>query len=107
MTYLFKCHEAGDVLMLQPDGDAVLRIIGKAPAARGIIEAAALPAAIAAIEKAVAQEELPRARAAQAVDPEDAEATAAAEVTLRQRTWPVLQMLKAAHAASADVVWGV
>ena len=57
MLYKFKCKAAGDVIMLGPNGDQVLRIVGKEPAAQGIIEAADLRAAIAALETAVATDE--------------------------------------------------
>lgn len=107
MIYKFKSKAAGDVIMMGPSGDHVLRIIGKAPAPKGIIEPSAMPAAIAAIEQAVLDEEAAR---------QQAEADAAAEgrtlppaegVTLRQRAWPLVEMLKRALAANKEVVWGV
>lgn len=107
MTYLFKCRETGDLLMLHADGDAVLRIIGRAPAAKGIIETAALPAAIALIEREVAQEELRLAKSPEAAKAEDSTSEAHGDVSLRQRTWPLLQMMKSAHAAEAAVTWGL
>ena len=63
MIYKFKSKAAGDLIMMGPSGDQVLRIIGKEPAAQGIIEPAVMPAAMAAIERAVAQDEEARARA--------------------------------------------
>ena len=41
LIYKFKSKAAGDVIMLGPGGDQVLRIIGREPAAKGIIEVAA------------------------------------------------------------------
>lgn len=107
MTYIFKCRETADVLMLQPDGDAVLRLIGRDPAAQGIIEAEALPAAIIAIERAAAEDEQRLAQTAEDVDAESVAPGACGEVSLRQRTWPLLQMLKSAQAAASAVTWGV
>jgi hypothetical protein len=107
MIYKFKSKAAGDVIMMGPSGDHVLRIIGKQPAPKGIIEPAAMPAAIAAIERAIVDEENAR---------KQAEADAAAEgkalppreaVTLRQRAWPLVEMMKRSRAAGADIVWGV
>jgi len=107
MLYKFKSKAAGDVIMLAASGDRVLRILGRDPAATGILEVAAMPAAMQAIEAAVAQDELER---------QQAEAEAAAEgkslppreaVTLRQRAWPLLEMIRRSHAAGADIVWGV
>jgi hypothetical protein len=107
MIYKFKSKAAGDVIMMGPSGDHVLHIIGKQPAAKGIIETRDMPAAIAAIERAVLAEEEARRQA---------EADAAAEgkapppreaVSLRQRAWPLVEMMKRAIAADEDVVWGV
>jgi hypothetical protein len=107
MNYLFRSQAAGDVLMLKACGDQLLRIIGKEPAATGIIESAALPAAIKAIESAIAQEEL-RQLQSEDVEPETERAPSDEEVVkLRQRAWPLLEMMKAAHAASKEIVWGV
>lgn len=98
MLYKFKCKAAGDVIMLGPNGDQVLRIIGKEPAAQGIIEAADLRAAIAALEAAVATEEA-TALAGEAAPGE--------RVSLRQRAWPLLEMMKRAQRAAQPIVWGV
>jgi uncharacterized protein DUF1840 len=107
MIYKFKSKAAGDVIMMGPSGDHVLRIIGKQPGPKGIIEPADMPAAIAAIERAIADEEEARRQA---------EADAAAEgktlargeaVSLRQRAWPLVEMMKRAHADGKEIVWGV
>ena len=107
MIYKFKTKAAGDVIMMGPNGDAFLRVIGREPAAKGIIEPAQMAAAIAAIEQAVADAEAARAEA-------EAEAALAGEtllpaegVGLRQRLWPMAEMLRRAGAANEPVVWGV
>ena len=53
----------GDVIMLAPNGDALLRAIGREPAAKGIIEPPAMAAAMAGIQQAVAADEATRADA--------------------------------------------
>ena len=50
MIYKFKCKAAGDILMLGPNGDALMRILGREPGPKGIIEPAAMAAVIAARE---------------------------------------------------------
>jgi hypothetical protein len=107
MIYKFRSKAAGDVIMLGPSGDHVLRIIGKEPAAKGIIEPAAMPAAMAAIERAVAADEAARERAAQEAAAEGRTPAPAEGVTLRQRAWPLVEMMKRAHAADKEIVWGV
>jgi Domain of unknown function (DUF1840) len=98
MLYKFKSKVAGDVIMLGPNGDQVLRIVGKEPAAKGIIEAPDLPRAIAALEAAVAADEA----AAPA-----GEASQRERVSLRQRAWPLVEMMKRAQRAGQAIVWGV
>ena len=107
MLYKFKSKATGDVIMLEPNGRQVLSIIGKSPGPTGIVLAAEMPAAIAALEAAVLQEE--QARKA-AVDEARAGGTVPPEfdgVSLRQRTAPFIDMLRRCHQASVDIVWGV
>ena len=96
MLYKFKSKAAGDVIMLGPNGDQVLRLIGKEPAAKGIIEAADLPAAMAAIRAAVDADE--------GAPPDE---RAPGHISLRQRAWPLLELMRRAHAAKLPIVWGV
>ena len=105
MIYRFKSKADADLIMMGPAGDTVLRTIGKEPAPQGIIEAAALPAAMRAIEAAVAADETAR-KAAGADAPGDG-AGHGDKVSLRQRAWPLLEMMRRAQAEGADIVWGV
>ena len=102
MIYKFKSPATGDLIMLGPQGDQMLRLIGREPAAKGIIEVAAMAAAIAALQSAVAAAETP-------ADPrvEDREEATAPNVGLRQRLWPMVELLRRAQAADAAVVWGI
>jgi hypothetical protein len=93
VIYKFKSRAAGDIIMMGPNGDALLRLLGREPAAKGIIEPAACAPAIAAIEQALLADDAARAEAQ--------------GVGLRQRLWPMVEMLKRAAAADEPVVWGV
>jgi Domain of unknown function (DUF1840) len=104
MLYKFKSKAAGDVIMLGPNGDQVMRILGRDPAPKGIIEVAAMPSAIGALEAAIVAAEH---AAADPADPGVAQATPADRVSLRQRAWPLIEMMKRAHAAGEPIVWGV
>ncbi|MDE2160471.1 MAG: DUF1840 family protein, partial [Burkholderiales bacterium] len=55
MIYKFKSSVAADLIMLGADGDRLLRLIGREPAPKGIIEPGAMGAAVAALEAAIAQ----------------------------------------------------
>ena len=96
MIYKFKSKATSDLIMLQPHGDQLLRLIGREPAAKGIIEAADLPAALRALEQA----------AEQAPPPSD-DAQGERGVGLKQRLWPMIAMMKRALAAGEPIVWGV
>lgn len=108
MLYRFKSRATGDLVMLEATGRRVLEILGKDPSAPGIITAAQLPAAVAALHEAVRADDAERERLereAQARDeplPEQAD-----RVTLRMRTTPFIEMLQHAMKEAVDVVWGV
>ncbi len=102
--YRFKSKADADVLMLAPAGDQILRIVGKEPASRGIIPAAGLVEAIAALEVAIAAAEMARQANAGKAEEEEAGATA---IGLGQRAWPMLEMMRRSLAEHADIVWGV
>lgn len=97
MIYKFRSSATGELIMLGPQGDRMLRLIGREPASQGIIEPAAMAGAIDALLAAIATDEVP---------PEDDDARAP-PVGLRQRLWPMIEMLRRARAADAAVVWGV
>lgn len=100
MLYKFKSAAAGDVIMLGPQGDQALRLVGRDPAAKGIFEVADMPRLQAQLEAAVADDGLA------ATEPGDEQA-AQPVVGLRQRLWPLIDMLRRCHAAGEPIVWGV
>ncbi len=103
--YKFKSQAAGDLIMTQPIGDRVLALIGKAVAPQGIIEVDQMPAAMSALEAAVVAE-----RPQPDADGEDTKAKSgfgADHVSLRQRVWPMVEMMKLALAEKQPIVWGV
>lgn len=96
MLYKFKSKASGDVIMNGSHGDELLRLLGREPAAQGIVQHGDLPAAIAALEAAMA-----------AADPAGEDSQGRPRIGLRQRAWPLVQMMKRARAQNADIVWGV
>lgn len=103
MIYRFRSKATGDTLMLGPHGDLLLRLIGREPAPKGIIEVDAMPAAIGALQRAAEEDAARRGEPAapdEPVEPQDS-------VGLRQRVWPMVEMMRAAHAAKEPIVWGV
>ena len=106
MLYKFKSKAAGDVIMLGPNGDQLLRIAGREPAAQGIFEVEAMPAIIGALEQSVAADDAAREQAAaEAGDPKPS--LSGDRVSLRQRVWPLVEMLRRAQVAREVITWGV
>jgi hypothetical protein len=106
MIYKFKSKATGDVIMLGPNGDQMLRLIGREPSAKGIIEVEHMAAAIEALQAAVRADEERQAEA-DAADGDADDQPARPGITLRQRLWPVIDMLKRAQGARQPVAWGV
>jgi hypothetical protein len=107
MIYKFKSKAAADVIMLGAHGDQLLKLLGKDVTTSGIIEPAHMPAAMAALEQAVADEEAERARAEAEAQAEGHTLPPRKEVSLRQRVWPMVEMMKRSHADDLAIVWGV
>jgi hypothetical protein len=105
--YRFTSKADGDLLMMAPVGDQLLRIIGREPAPRGIIENAAIPAAIAALEQAIAIADAERQRKHAGGRDDDDEAAGGVAIGVGQRAWPLLEMMRRSLAEHADIVWGV
>jgi len=115
MLYKFKSKATADLIMLEPNGKQILRIIGKDPAPKGILEVAEMLDAIEALRQAVQQEDDAQAQvnaqsanASENIKESKGAATSAQEppLSLRQRATPFIEMLQRAHKAGKDVVWG-
>ena len=107
MLYKFKSKAAGDVIMLEANGQRVLEIIGKSPDAKGIILPEQMPAAIDALQAAIAQEEAARDAAVAQARAENGTPPRFDAVSLRQRAHPFIAMLKECLASKKEIVWGV
>lgn len=108
MLYRFKSQATADVVMLEPNARQLLDVIGKAPGAQGIITSEQIPAAISALEAAIAHEHAQHRNNDDAFASTKHEEPAEREhVTLHQRAAPLIDMLKRSSAEGKDVVWGV
>lgn len=117
MLYKFKSRATADLILLDAQGRRLLAIVGKDPAAQGIITVAQIPAAIAALEAAVVHDERDEPDQQPAADTrsgndsrdegdEEGDGPRGNRVTLRQRAAPFIDMLQRSAAEDADVVWG-
>ena len=107
MIYKFKSKAAGDLIFLPDTARQVLSILGKPDAAQGIIEPAAMAAAVQALQAAVAQAEQAHAQAADEVRARGEKPPPKPTVALRQRVQPFIAMLERCERAQQPIVWGV
>lgn len=119
MIHKFKSKATADLIMLGPQGDELLRLLGRElPCPRGILEPGQMAAALERLHGAIAEQEA--LLASQGADAQEAAAAKAAEeadgasaavraraVPLRTRLWPMIQMIERAQAAGEPIVWGV
>lgn len=111
MIYEFKSRATGSVIMTKPVAEWILGIVGKTPGKTGIITVDQMPAAVAALRRAIeaekqVQREAERADAVSAADATDAEDDDY-PVSLARRAFPFIELLETSHAAGKDVTWGV
>ncbi|GAB4215973.1 MAG: hypothetical protein Fur007_15100 [Rhodoferax sp.] len=109
--YKFKSKVTGDVIMLQAHGERLLAIIGKhstqSPSVQGILLPQDMPAALQALADAIAAEQAQQQDAIAQALAEGLPKPRFAEVSLRQRALPLMDMMRACHAQEAPIVWGV
>ncbi|RZL66898.1 MAG: DUF1840 domain-containing protein [Variovorax sp.] len=107
MLYRFKSRASQDFVMLEVHARQLFDVIGKSPSPKGIITVEQIPAAISAIEAAMAQEGGNAHNSDKFAVEGHANDAEVQHVGLRQRAAPLLHMLKDSLADSKDVTWEV
>lgn len=111
MLYKFKSKVTGDLIMLEANGRRVLQIIGKDSSAaqpdKGIVLPQQMPAAMAALQAAIAKEESDRQVASAQAVAEGKEPPKFEALGLRQRALPFIDMLRRCEQAGEPITWGV
>lgn len=117
MLFKFKSQVTSDLIMLETDARRLLKIMLGNDPDKGIVVVGDLPAAIAKLEAAVAQDEAARLQRSQeaqsASEPKDRFADTAVDseeidpVRLAQRASPMLKQLRHCQTGASDLVWGV
>lgn len=106
MLYCFRSKAGADVLMLADSAEAVLALLGREPQPRGILERADLPQLIQALEAGVAADEARRQQAQEAARLAGEPVPNRPDVSLRQRAWPLHELMQRSLRENTDVVWG-
>ena len=111
MLYHFKSKVTGNVIMLQPNGEQLLEIIGKHssadPSIKGILLPEQMPEALAALQAAIAIEDAARAQAVAQAKAEHVPASHMNAIGLRQRALPLMDMIRECQKAKEAITWGV
>ncbi len=107
MLYKFKSKATGDLIMLEPNGRRMLEILGKEPGPQGIIEVHQMAAAVAALERAIVDDEAQRQADIEEARRQGRALQTQEAITLRHRATPLIEMLRRCEKAQADIVWGV
>ncbi|WP_411887113.1 DUF1840 domain-containing protein [Hydrocarboniphaga effusa] len=102
----FSSPASGDVQMLDAHATQLLDAIGKHAGERGVITAAEIPGALAALRSAIAKDAPQHARAEDADDPDERDRQAQ-DVSLGRRAFPLVDMLERAARKGQDVTWGI
>lgn len=112
MLMTFRSKAAGEIVMLAQHAQPILEIAGKLKEVslepQGVFTPEQLPAAIQRLEAAFVAEPEPETEEAPSNshdDDEDEKPKQYDWVGLRQRAYPLLEMLKAANAAQVNVTW--
>lgn len=108
---VFRSKAAGEIFMFAETARRILEILGRSDAPRGVITAEQVPDALARLAAAVEQEKALAREAAAAADQADRRGgdgpATPAPITLGQRAFPLLEMLRAAEKKKVDITWGV
>ncbi|HXD43150.1 MAG TPA: DUF1840 domain-containing protein [Ramlibacter sp.] len=107
MLFKFKSKATGDLIMLEPNGRRVLEIIGKDAQPKGIILPEQMPAAVGALEAAIATEEADQKAMVEEAKAKGESPPRFESISLRQRAVPFLDMLRRCEKAGQEIVWGV
>ena len=101
MLARFRSKAGAEVLMLKAHAEALLQVLGREWAPEGIFLAEQIPAALARLDEA-------ERRAVVAVtEAADDGASALPDPGLRQRAWPLRELLQRAAAKGQSVTWQV
>jgi hypothetical protein len=107
---VFRSKAAGEIFMFAETARRIFEILGRPEAERGVITAEQVPDALQRLEAAVEQEKAQLKAAAEQAERADKQGDESAQpraITLGQRAYPLIEMLRAARKTNVDVSWGV
>jgi hypothetical protein len=107
---VFRSKAAGEIFMFAETAHRIFEIIGRQDAPRGVITAEQVPEALRKLADAVEEEKEQLKAAKEDADLHDRQGDGAVQqrpITLGQRAFPLIEMLRAAQKKNVDVTWGI
>lgn len=105
----FRSRAAAEIFMFAETAQRIFDILGRTPSSQGVITAEQLPDAITRLTQAVEQEKAQAKNTPNETEDGDdnANVQTAQNISLAQRAFPLLEMLRAAEKRKVEVTWGV
>jgi Domain of unknown function (DUF1840) len=100
MLIPFRSKAAGEFFMLDSHAQALFALMGKPYAPKGIIAADELPLRLTQLQAALKM-------ASPAPQAQDDTVDTVAAVGMKQRAWPLLDMMSRANLKKVDITWGI
>jgi hypothetical protein len=107
---VFRSKAAGEIFMFAETARRIFEILGRPEAPRGVITADQVPDALRRLVDAVEAEkaQLKAAREDAEVHDKQGDGTPQPQpITLGQRAFPLVEMLREAQKKKVDVTWGI
>jgi hypothetical protein len=107
---VFRSKAAGEIFMFAETARRIFDILGRQEAPRGVITAEQVPEALQRLVAAVDEEKAQLKAAKDEAELQDKQGDGTVQqrpVTLGQRAFPLIEMLREAGKKKVDVTWGV
>ena len=107
---VFRSKAAGEIFMFAETAHRIFEILGRSDAPRGVITAEQVPDALQRLVTAVDDEKAQLKGTAEEAERSDKEGEGTVQqrpITLGQRAFPLIEMLRAAQKKNVDVTWGI
>ena len=107
---VFRSKAAGEIFMFAETARRILEIIGRQDAPRGVITTDQVPDALNKLVAAVEAEKAQLKAAQEDADLQDRQGDGSVQprpITLGQRAFPLIEMLRDAQKMKVDVTWGI
>jgi len=109
---VFRSKAAGEIFMFAETARRIFEIIGRPEAPRGVITAEQVPEALKKLVDAVEEEKALLKAAREDAEVRDKQGDGNGQqqpqpITLGQRAFPLVEMLREAQKKGVDVTWGI